>query len=65
MRLPVSERPPLSCGFCGEAVEQLGVDERPTYEGKIFVLSCPHCGAVLAAAGLGGADPAAAARLDL
>ncbi|MBD0330972.1 MAG: hypothetical protein ICV64_12825 [Thermoleophilia bacterium] len=46
--------PVMRCGFCDRDLQQLRVDDRDTVEGKIFILACPHCRAVLAAAGLGG-----------
>lgn len=50
MRTP----PTPKCGFCNEEVHQLAVHERDTVEGKVLLLFCPHCGAVLAAASFGG-----------
>ena len=49
-----AETPTIRCGFCGRHLHQLTIHERDTFEGKIFILACPHCHAVLAAAGLGG-----------
>jgi hypothetical protein len=45
---------PMRCGFCDRDLQQLTIQERDTVEGKIFVFACPHCRALLAAAGLGG-----------
>ncbi len=49
MELP----PAIKCGFCNEEVQQLGVHDRETVEGKVLILYCPHCGSVLAAVSFG------------
>ena len=51
---PMEEPPAMKCGFCNEEVQQLGVHERDTVEGKVLILYCPHCGSVLTAASFAG-----------